>query len=338
MRAHKTKTVAAIGPALGLFFACLAFDVRAELPPADAVLEDVGYSAHEIADIEAGKIVTADVKSVHERDLAVAFAFFVSAPPAELVNELKAGLMAKVEPNTIAHGEIFGPASPADFASLTLQPDAERRAARYVAAKPDTDLNLSADEIAAFSELGSSAEVAAVERQVRGSLLERYREYRAKGLDGIVPYAREKGLRSVAEDLRASLEAMKALQKYAPAAYAAILAYPGSKPVGAEEAFSWSHFKGHDVPTIALVHAMFVPDGDAFVVMQRQYYVSEGFNCEQAIAGLLPVRSGTVVVYSNHTSTDQVSGFGAGAKRSIGSKLLSSELRAMFAKAQNRVK
>jgi len=157
VRAHKTKTVAAIGPALGLFFACLAFDVRAELPPADAVLEDVGYSAHEIADIEAGKIVTADVKPVHERDLAVAFAFFVSAPPAELVNELKAGLMAKVEPSTIAHGQIFGPASPADFASLTLQPDAERRAARYVAANPDTDLNLSADEIAARREIQETA-------------------------------------------------------------------------------------------------------------------------------------------------------------------------------------
>jgi hypothetical protein len=29
---------------------------------------------------------------------------------------------------------------------------------------------------------------------------------------------------------------------------------------------------------------MFVPDGDAHIALQRQFYVSEGFTCEQAIA------------------------------------------------------
>jgi hypothetical protein len=246
--------------------------------------------------------------------------------------------MAKVEPNTIARGEISGPGSAAQFASLTLKPDVERRAKRYLSAKPGTDLNLSAEEIAAFNKLGSSADIAAVETQVRGSLLERYQAYRAKGLDGIAAYARENDSSSAADDLRASLETMKALQKYARAAYVAMMTYPGSKPAGAEDIFTWNHFKAHDVPTIVLMHAMLIPDGDAFLVMQRQYYVSEGFNCEQAVAGFLPVQDGTVVVYSNHTSTERVTGFGGGAKRSIGSKLLSSELRGMFAEVQQRAK
>jgi hypothetical protein len=66
--------------------------------------------------------------------------------------------------------------------------------------------------------------------------------------------------------------------------------------------------------------------------------VSTGYNAEAAFAALLPADEGTVVVYGNHTSTDQVAGFGGGAKRSIGSKLLSSQLQEMSAKIQSQAR
>lgn len=69
----------------------------------------------------------------------------------------------------------------------------------------------------------------------------------------------------------------------------------------------------------------------------RQFYVSEGFNCEQAIAALLPAQGGTVVIYSNHTSTDQVEGFGGGAKRSIGRGMMAKQLEALFGELQRQV-
>jgi hypothetical protein len=47
---------------------------------------------------------------------------------------------------------------------------------------------------------------------------------------------------------------------------------------------------------------------------------------EQAMAGFLPVSEGTLVWYVNRTSTDQVTGFGGGAKRSMGAKLMGSQL------------
>jgi hypothetical protein len=203
-----------------------------------------------------------------------------------------------------------------------------------VTAKSDPELNLGASELAAFRALGSSASTAAVEAQVRSALLERYRAYRSKGLDGISPYARGSDSRSIAHDLRISLESVAALRKYAPAAYEAMMSYPAAAPRGAASQFTWQHFPAHGVPTIALVHEMIIPDGSAFLVLQRQYYVSETFNCEQAVAGFLPVQGGTVVVYTNHTSTDQVMGLGGGAKRSIGSELMASELRDLFARVQ----
>ncbi len=60
--------------------------------------------------------------------------------------------------------------------------------------------------------------------------------------------------------------------------------------------------------------------------------MSGAYNSEQAVAAFLPVQEGTLVVYINRTSTDQVTGFGGGAKRSIGAKLLTSQLEDLFGK------
>ena len=83
-----------------------------------------------------------------------------------------------------------------------------------------------------------------------------------------------------------------------------------------------------------LTHNLYIPDGGSWIVMQRQFYVSRGYNCEQAIGAFVPVEKGTAIFYINRTSTDQVSGFGGGAKRSIGSKLLSSQLKALISVAR----
>ena len=69
-------------------------------------------------------------------------------------------------------------------------------------------------------------------------------------------------------------------------------------------------------------------------VPPRGFYATTGYNCEQALAAMIPVKKGTLVVYGNRTSTDQVTGFGGGAKRSIGSKMLASQLEGIFSKIQ----
>jgi hypothetical protein len=178
-----------------------------------------------------------------------------------------------------------------------------------------------------------------VEPQVRSALLARLQAYRANGLAGIAPYAHADGKsRSPAEELRTATQASKKLQQHAPAAYQFLLSYPNGKPPGTEEIFRWSHFDAHGVPTLALTHVLLVPDGEAWIVAQRQFYVSTGYNAEQAVAAFLPSQAGTVVVYANRTSTDQITGFGGGAKRSLGSKMLASQLEGMFEKARAAVK
>lgn len=328
------------GVLVGFLWLCAGASPAQSLPGTRTLLGDLGLSPDEIAEVESGKIVRQTSKPASERELVASMAFEVPVTPSELVKSSEGRLLDKVDPNMIAFGVVSDPATLADFAKLTLAPDAKSRAKDYLDAKPGGDVNLSTEEIAAFQKLGKDATTEAVEAQVRKALLARVEAYRAQGLAGIAPYALGGGKsRSPAHELRLATEAAKVLERYAPAAYHHLLSYPKDKPPGAREILRWSHFKGHGVPTIVLTHVLLVPDGDAWIVAQRQFYVSTGYNSEQAVAGFLPADGDhTVVVYTNRTSTDQVTGFGGGAKRSIGSKLLGSQLEELFRKARARVK
>jgi len=310
-----------------------ALPAAAQLPDAKALLGDVGFSADQVQQVTSGEIVRGAIQAASERELVVALAFQVGTTPAKLVADLKAGLGIKVDPGTLSSGVFSGTGSTADLAGLALDPDGQKRAKAYVNAQPGGDLNLSTQEYATFNALGPSQE--AVTPAVQAALLARMQAYQKQGLAGIAPYALGDGkTRSAADELRTATQASKALQKFIPAAYQMLLDYPASKPAGSEEVFRWAQIDAHGVPTFTLTHAAFVPDGDAWFVVQRMFYVSSGFNAEQAIAAVLPVQGGSVVIYANRTSTDQVTGFGGSAKRSIGSKLLESQLEGIFQRAR----
>jgi hypothetical protein len=336
MRLLRAASTAAVP--IAILLCAAAGTSGAALPETAALLADLGLTSDEIAQIQAGKLVHHAVPSASERELTAGLAFQIPTPPAELVKNLKRDLLDQVDPNVRSYGVVSSPGAAADFAKLTLQPDAPSRAKAYLAAAPGSDLNLSSDEIAAFRALGAAAAPAAVEAQVRSQLLARVQAYRARGLAGIAPYARDGGSRSAADELRTASNATKKLAQYVPSAHALLLGYPAAKPAGMAEVIRWSQIDAHGVPTLVLTHVMVIPEGEAWIAVQRQFYVSTGYNAEQAVAAFLPSSGGTVVVYGNRTSTDQITGFGSGTKRSIGSKLLASQLESLFEKARAAVK
>jgi hypothetical protein len=87
-------------------------------------------------------------------------------------------------------------------------------------------------------------------------------------------------------------------------------------------------------PNFALRHRLAMPLDDAYVIADRDFYVSAGYNDTQAVAGLLPVEDGTVVVYVNRTTTDQLGGFGASAKQAIGRGMMAKQISEIFEKAR----
>jgi hypothetical protein len=323
--------------AAGMLVALVAAAGRAaaaDVPDTATLLGDLGFSSDAIQEVRSGSLVMTRIEPSSERELVVAFAFRVKPTPAELIDKMRAGVFDRMVANSSVYPVIEPTPSLASFAQLTLGPDAQKRAQTYENAHPGRDLNLSSDEISRFDALRGSSP-SAIEQAMQSALLARLEAYRARGLAGIDPYARSDGrLLFPGDELRSATLATKKLQALQPAAFRHLLDYPASKPPGTEEDFRWSESSVYDVPTLTLTHRLAIPDGGAWVVAQRQFYVSTGYNCEQSIARYLPMQGGTLVIYTNRASTDEVLGFAGGVKREIGNKLLAWRLEGLYGRIQ----
>ena len=310
-------TIAALGWPLG----APAIDTK-------AALDKLGFPANAEARVRAGDFLETSLPASSERDLNIGIAFLLKKPPQEVARQLREGmLLQKVDPDTIAYGKLEGEGTNAQLQALKLTP---AQVQAYSTAKPGAALNLSSEEIAT---LGSgSQDAAAIQGKVLELLLARYRAYRAKGLAGIAPYARGGPLGDAAGDLTATNRIVRSSGLLPMAFYELLEGYPKGVTADLDELFYWSQFKAHGEDTIALVHSLVGTFAGTLVGVQRQYYVSTGFNVEQAIAGFQPDPAGTLVIYTNHTSTDQLAGFGSGAKRSIGRRLMAGQLKTLFEK------
>ncbi len=291
-----------------------------------AGLAKLGFPADTEAQALAGKFVEASLPTASERDLNAGIVFFVKQPPETFAKQLREDMLAqKVDPNIIAFGELKPDGGAAQFSALKLTP-AQMKA--YAGAKAGSDLNLSAGEIAALSAVSKDA--AKLQETVRAQLQARFDAYRTKGLAGLAPYARAGSARDLAGDFGAVIATGRKAALLPSAFYDLLDGYPKGAPAGLAERLYWAQFKANGEDTIALTHSFQGTFGGILVIVQRQYYVSTGYNLEQALAGFVPLQGGTLVVYGNHTSTDQVAGFGGGAKRSIGRKVMSGELKKLF--------
>ena len=303
-------------------------------PSADEVLAATGFSADEQQRILAGELVSHDLKGVSERDLSVSMGFIVKLAPDDLAKQIMAGTLSLSSEQRTARGDINGTGTLEDFAGLRLVPGGRALAKTYLDASAGDKLNLATDEIAAFHALqGESDATQAVEQQLRKLLLARYQSYRSSGLDGIPPYDRGGKRTDPATDLRKASEA-PLLKKFFPAAQRFLVDYPKATLPGLTEAFFWANNRIDDQPTYALIHLLSTAEGAARMVIERQFYAGRSYNAAQAIVGLLPIQQGTLVVYGNHTFTDQVTGFGGSAKQSIGRHVMGSRLKDLFEKVR----
>jgi len=312
-----------------LLMACTA--ASADRVDVTQVMGDFGVSADAAARVRNGEMVESDPGDASERELAVGLTFLVQQPIANVVDAFRSTVDMKADRQLQSAVMIHD--SPDDFAKLGLPPD---EAQRYLDARPGDTLNLSLDEIQAFHALASADgdPRSNVERQLQSMLLDRYRAYQTSGLDGLAPYARGSGTRKPSDELRAAARGAALLNKYAPALWQLLLWYPRGKPAGLEEKFYVLRYTLDGRPNYTLRHRMAFPFSGGVALVDRDFYVSHGFNTSQAISGLIPVPEGTVVFYRNRVSTDQVGGFGSSMKRNIGRGVMAKQLIEIFQRSR----
>jgi hypothetical protein len=309
----------------------------ADLPTPDEIATKLGFPDSDKQKVLNGEFVSRNLKSSNDRDLAVALAFYVPVPVADIKKQADEDVLAKTDPEEIAWADFSGAGSLDDFKSLDLAPDPEKRAKAYAKAEGGSDLNLSTAEIAEFKALGT-ADVAAVTEAVKKQLLARYQAYAKKGLAGVASYDRGGGESTpAAGDLKSATDTLEIIKTSLPEFHDLLVNYPAGKPDGLDEEFQWSNYNAHGEPVFILTHSMRTEDGDSLIIVSRQFYVSGSYNVGQAVIGIMPVKGGSVVFYQNRTSTDQVTGFGSGTKKSMGGKVMASQLKQLYAKVRENI-
>ena len=71
-------------------------------------------------------------------------------------------------------------------------------------------------------------------------------------------------------------------------------------------------------------------DEHRMVAAERQFYVGLSYNSLQITYMALPVPAGSVLFYTNRTSTDQVTGFGRSVRHAIGRGMMEAEVKAFL--------
>lgn len=303
------------------------------LPTVDQLFSELGLDESARQRAYSGQMVQVSPSEVNDRDLAVGFVFVVPATPREVGAGFRRSGDFSSDPTIVASHRID---SDADIAAFRLGPYRDEEAKRYLAAAPGDALNLSPDEIERFRRLGGGASPELVEGELRRVLGARYRAYRERGLDGVAAYARGGGQSvSPADEVRKVLTANHLLDTCEGGVRRALLEYPRHRE-RMEEAYYWIVYAQEGRPAVSLRHRMTIAVGDGLIVSDREFYVSQGHNSTQAMAGLVPSGDGTIVFYTAHISTDKVAGVAAPTKHSIGRKVVARQLAAIFERARHR--
>lgn len=339
-----TRTVVSI--CVGLMLGWSVPDASA-LPTADEVLRELQVSDSDRQQIREGNIVTWTATEGSDRELAIGMALLVKTGAENVGKLFREATVFKTESAITAYGKTGGDGEVADFTGLKLEPNGEKEARRYLEARPGNDLNLDTKEIAAFQALKSASKdravpIQKVEALIREELLARYQAYHTKGLAGIWPYARKSGQHVFPHDeLSLATKQSKLLAKYLPSVSDVLLNYPTTKIKDGEEfeeQFFWMNVEVFGRPTYVLSHRMHFWIGEASLVVDRHFYASHAYNSLQQGVIALPTQDGMVAIYLSRVSTDQVTGFGSSAKRSVARALMGSYqkdmLKALRAKAE----
>lgn len=294
----------------------------------EELLKNSHFDASEVERVRRGGLGVAKIHEVSDRELAAVIACQVEVAPEDALAPFLGDSLPIDETLLQQQMLIDTDLHEASFDVISLGRDDHDEIRHYLEAKPGVGLNLSSDEIAAFQALKDTDDPAAVEAVLRDMLRARYNSYRAGGLAGARPYARDENRHvSPGEELRKTEENMTGLHELYPAFHNAWLRYPRELPDDiAGEDFFWVKLDIEGRPAFVLSHRLVAKDRDMHLVGIRDYYVSHFLDVSQRAAVVTRVESGeNILLYIERIWVDHWSGFAKLAKK-IGHKILRTQM------------
>jgi hypothetical protein len=285
----------------------------------------------------AGETLTYAVPESSDVELSAGVAIYLPVPLGRVAEVLTSSELVLRDPNITASGPIAADATTAALHGFKLAGGEVAEAQELLDAAPGARFNLSTGEIEGFRALRATvrpndrtAVLDAVSEQWRAVLVQRAQAFRARGLDGVAPYARRGGPADPAALLRAAADDARIAAHVAPRLGAELLAYPADQGPTATSHFYWVKRQVQNRPTPIVIHHLTDVTGARALYVERQIYVGHTYNASQVLCVALPYEDGVVILSSNRVATEQITGLGGDMKKLIGRRQLRGEIVKRF--------
>ncbi|MHC4281253.1 MAG: hypothetical protein ACYSUJ_14040 [Planctomycetota bacterium] len=327
----------------------VAQDVRADQSPPvniDQIMAHLYFDkAHRKALLD-GKVLSTGMPEMEQlrEELAVAaIMLVVKAPMEKVIGAYLHGESFRKNSDIIEYKMIQGTektSMPVEeiFAPVGFTKEESSEVNKFFDFKGGSTFNFSEDEIKQLQAIDSkdSAVRDKVPAIFRSILMERYRSYSLRGLEGVEPYDRGRGKRSLPRrELTVAVGSNKLLENHFPDFYQALLKYPEEGVKRIKDEFYWFKKNMDNRPMFQLSHYMVDIRNPYALMADLHFYVEHTYNSTLTIIGCVPYEGGTVVFCTNRTFTDQVTGFGSSLKRTVGRRRIEDTLADHFMKLRN---
>ena len=315
----------------------LAGPVQAADTPSEEGLDLHQLTPDQRRHLAAGETIAYQVPESGDTELGAGVAMYLPVPIARVAEILTSSEIVLQDAGIVVSGPIAADATSSAAVGFRLSGSESGEAQEALDASPGSRFNLSTTEIEGFratrATLRSSDRSAAVEAangQWRALLFQRWQAFQARGLDGIAPYARSRGVSDPAALLRVAAGDARILATYAPRLADALLRYPVEQSSTARSQFYWVKRQVQGRPTAILIHHLVDVGPTLALYVERHVYVEHTYNASQILSAAVPYESGVLIFSSNRVSTDQVAGLGGDMKRMIGRRQLRGEIVKRF--------
>lgn len=309
VRAISAVTLLAAGLSLG--------GTAATFTDETALLNEIGFTAHEIDRIDRGEIV-ARTTEADSSAIALAVAGTVPVPAAFYLDRLRDIESFKQTPEVLQIGRFGRPPAASDMTALTLAPEDvdDLRSCRV----GNCGFKLDARGIEALAR--KDAQVHSASAGLREHLAEYVRRYVEGGNGALMEYRDGSRPRHIGDDLRRIGDRSRYLHQRWPALFGAVFGFDGTLPPGFDHFLYWSKETIGPRPVVSVTHVIISPvqDGGA-AFATKQIYASHYGNASLGVTMLFdrstPEAPRTRVVYLNRSRIDLLGGLFGPIKRPV---------------------
>ncbi len=291
LRAMQLHTIRRAALAAAVLTVAAAAQAAEDTPLRIFLRRTIGLTDAQVADVEAGRVVTRQLPGADKPEMAAFGAVRVASSKDTFLQRLRDVTKFRRGPSTLQMGAFHTPPVLADLEGLTLE-DGDFAAARQC--KPgDCDLKLARSALERIRrEMDWSAPDARARatQLMRQMLVEYVTAYQKGGTAEMATYVDNTQPLETAAEFRKVMAASPYLPQYAPELQKYLEDFPAGHLAGAEDVFYWAKDKFGPKPTIAVYHMTIWRDpGDATraAVASKQIYASHYFQAGLDLTALL---------------------------------------------------